>query len=87
MARQAPLRLHRRVLVDKRPPRFRVALRADRILVRRRLHVVIPKRAVNVMAVAALHKPLIYLVMERRGKCRLDICVALIAKQGLGYLK
>jgi hypothetical protein len=87
MAGQAAFGFHRCMFKHERSSGLCVALCADRILIGGGPDIVVAKGSVNVMAVAALHKPLIYLVMERRGKCRLDICVALIAKQGLGYLK
>ena len=52
---QATFRFHRGVFEHKRSARFRVALGADRILIRSGANIVVAKRAVNVMAVAALH--------------------------------
>ena len=51
VASHAALRLHRSMLIHKRPARLGVALGADRILIGRGLQVVVPERAVRIVAV------------------------------------
>jgi hypothetical protein len=87
VATQASFRLDRGVLEDERPARLGVALGADRILIGRRLQVVVPEGAVNVVAVAALDQAFVHLVVERHIERRLHVGVALEAKRGLRSLQ
>ena len=87
VAGQAALRLDRGVLVHEWPAVLHVALGADRILIGRGPDVVVPKGAVNIMAVAALDQAFVHLVVEGHIECRLHIGVALIAERGLGRLE
>ena len=87
VAAHAAFALHRRMLEHKRSARFGVALRADRILVSRRLEVVGPKCPMRVMAIAALHQAFIHLVMEGHVECRLHVGMALEAKLRLRRLQ
>jgi len=80
VAPQAPLRLHRGMLVDERPTRLRVALGADRILIGRGLQVVVSEGAVRIVAVRTFHEAFIHSVVEGHIERRLDVCVALEAK-------
>ena len=83
VAPKAPLRLHRGMLVNERPTRLRVALSADRILICRGLQVVVSEGAVRIVAVRALHEAFIHPVVEGHIEGRLDVCVALKAKDRL----
>jgi hypothetical protein len=75
------------VLVDKGSARLCMALRADGILISRRLDVVVSECSMCVMAVAALHDAFIHLVVEGHVKCRLDLCMAPKAKSRLRSLQ
>ena len=73
MAPQASFRLDRGVLEYKGSARLSVALGADRILVGRRLQVIVPEGAMNIMTVAALNQSFVHPVTERH--CELDLLV------------
>jgi len=57
-----------------------VALRADQVLVGGGFEVVVPERAMHVMAVAAFDKALVHLVVERHGEGWLYVGVTLEAQ-------
>lgn len=75
------------MFIDKWPTRLGVALRADRVLIGRRLQVVVPERAVRVVAVRAAHRAFVHLVVEWHAELRLHVVVALEAKRGLRRLQ
>jgi len=83
VAPKAPLRLHRGMLVNERPARLRVALGADRILIGRGPQVVVSEGAVRIVAIRASHEAFIHPVVEGHIEGRLDLCVALEAKNRL----
>jgi len=87
VASQAAFRLDRCVLEDEWPARLGMALGADLILIGRRLQVIVPESAMNVMAIAALDQTFIHPVMERHIERRLYIGVALKAEHGLRSLE
>lgn len=87
VASNAAFRLHRCMLVDERPACFRVALRADCILIGGGLQVGFVECAVRIVAVAAAHRALIDRVMERHVERRLLVAVALEAELGLFSLQ
>ena len=64
MARLASVDLHRLVFENKRPLLVRVAREADRVLRRRRAHLLGLHRAVHVVAIAASDQPFIHPMME-----------------------
>ena len=71
------------MLVDERPASLGVALGADRILICRGFQVLLTERAMDIVAVAALHQPFLNFVMERLRECRLHIAVACEAQARL----
>jgi hypothetical protein len=85
MAGLASIGLHRLVLEYKRPLLVRVTLEANRILRRRSPHLLGTNRAVHVVAIAALHQPFIYPVMERHVELRLLLKMAGKAKLRLRF--
>ena len=87
MATHTPFRLDHCVLVHKGSTGFRVAFRADGILVGSRLHLIVAKRAVCIMAIAALDEAFIHLVMEGCCERRLHVGMALIAEVRLTRLE
>ena len=87
VASQATLPLDRGMFKHEGTACLRMALGTDGILIGGGLNVVVAKGPVDVMAIAALHQALIHLVMKGRGKCRLDIGMALIAEQRLRHLQ
>ena len=87
MAPQASFRLDRGVLEYKGSARLSVALGADRILVGRRLQVIVPEGAMNIMTVAALNQAFVHSMMERHIEGRFHVGVALKAKHGLSSLQ
>lgn len=87
MAAHASFCLDRGMLVDKGSARLRVALGADHVLIGRRLQIVVPESAVNVMAVAALHQAFVHAVVKRHIEGRLNLGVALKAEHGLSSLQ
>ena len=74
------------MLINPRPARLGVALGADRILIRGRLQIVVPKSAVGVVAIGALDQALVHLVVEGHVERRLHVRVALEAERWLGAL-
>ena len=84
VAGSAPVDLDRRMLVHKRPLLIRVALEADGVLRGRGAHLLWARRAVNVVAIAALHETFVHPVMEGHRKFRLFRQVAAVAKLRLG---
>jgi len=87
VARQAALKLHRRMFVDKRTRSLRMALRADCILRCTLLQQAVIKRSVRIMAVTALQNTLVHLVMKRLGKRRLYVGMTTRAKLRLRSLQ
>ena len=83
MARLASIDLYGLVLENKRPLLVRVALEADRVLCGGSPHLFGAHRAVHVMAIAALHQPFIYPVMEWHVELRFLLEMAGVAKLGL----
>lgn len=76
MASRAAFGLHGRVLERERPLFVDVALDTSRISARRQPRLLQLKSAMRVVTVAATHAAFQNLVMEGRGKCRLDLAVA-----------
>jgi len=87
VATQAALRLDRGMLEDKGSARLRVALGADHVLVGGIAQAVVPKGAVDVMAIAAPDKTFVHLVVERHIEGGLHVGVALKAEHGLCSLQ
>ena len=87
MAPQTSLRLDRGMLVDERPTRLRVALGADRVLIRRGLEVVVPESAVGIMAIAALDQTFVHLMVKRHIERRFNVGVALKTERRLRSLE
>ena len=83
VAGEATLTLHRGMLVDPRSALLHVALGANRVLIDSRSEVVRPEGSVGVVAVTALHRTLVHLVVEGHGELRFHVVVALEAKRGL----
>jgi hypothetical protein len=78
------------MLIHEGSTRFHVALGADHVLIgggQRCRHVVVSNLAVRIVAVRALDKAFIHLVMEGHGEERLDVGVALEAKSLLAGLQ
>ena len=75
------------MFVDKRPRGLRMALRANRIFIRRRLDVIRPEGPMRIVAVGALHQSFVHLVMERLAESRLHVAVAAKAELRLGSLE
>ena len=87
VASEAPLTLHRGMLIDVRPALLHVALGANHVLIDSRSEVVRSESSVRVVAVTATHCTLVHLVVEGHGELRLDVVVALVAERGLRRLK
>lgn len=64
VAGKATLTLHRSMLEDKRSALFHVAFGTDCVLVRGRSQVVVPEGPVHIMAIGAVDRALIHLVVE-----------------------
>jgi len=84
VAGSAAFRLHNVMLINERTSRFGVALDANGVLLCGGLESLFLESAVRVVAIGALHQPLIHFVMEGHGELRLDVGVALIAESRLG---
>ena len=84
MARHTTLGFDHWMLIGEWPRVLRVALGADSVPISSGLQIFVLERPVRVMAVAALDQALIYSVMERLRKCRLDVRMAGVAKPWLG---
>ena len=80
MAGAAAFGLHDKVLIHKRSRGLAVALRADRVHLRRRSQILPVKCPVRIVAVGAFHQPLFNLVMKRHVELRFGIRVALEAQ-------
>lgn len=87
VARGAALGLDDGVLIDERTGGLRVALDAYGILLGGGLEALLLKGAVRIVAIRALNQSLVHFVVERHGKLRLDVGVALEAESGLGSLE
>ncbi len=87
VASQTPLGLDRDVFINERPARLGVALRADRVLVGRGLHVVGSEGAVHVVAIAAHDQAFVHLVVEWHIERRLSVGVTLEAERRLRSLQ
>jgi hypothetical protein len=79
MAGGTALKLERRMLVDKGAKGFRMALRADCVLIRARFEQLVLEGAMGIMAVSADQHSFIHFVMEWLGEGGLYIGVAGIA--------
>ena len=66
VTRDAPIRLHRRMLVNKRPLLVRMTLDAGRIGARRQPGLLQFETAVRIVTIAALHRAFQHLVMKRQ---------------------
>jgi len=64
VTRRAPFHLDRLVFVHERPALVAVALEADKVLVGRGPQLAPGRRAVRIVAVAALDQPLFHAMME-----------------------
>ena len=80
VARLAAFDLHRLMFKHKRSALFRVAGVAHRVLRRGRPHLFRLNCAVRIVAVVALHQPLVHSMMERHRELRFLLCVAAVAK-------
>lgn len=83
VACRAAFGLDHGMFINKRPGCFCMAFSADSILIVGRTHHLVLKRAMWVMAIAALHQSFIHFVMEGLRKCRLHVGVAGVAELGL----
>src|SRR5271156_1250982 len=83
MAHGTTLSLDGGMFVNPWPDRIDVTLGADRILRRTQLQHLRLKSTMRVVAVSALDQPFVDPMMERLGKRRLNICMALVAEGGL----
>ena len=73
------------MFVYKRPLFVGMACKADRILRGGIPHLLRPNRSVNVVAIAALHQPLIHPMAKRLGEVSLRSHVASVAQLGLRF--
>jgi hypothetical protein len=87
VAGYAALGLDYVVLIDKGPRSFRMALHADRILLRGGLEAFLFECSVRIVAIGALHQAFIHLVVKGHGELRLHIGVALVAERRLRRLE
>ena len=87
VAGSAPLGLYNVMLIDKRARRLGMALDANSVLLGGRLEALLFEGAVRIVAVGALHQPLVHFVVEGHGELRLDVGVALVAERRLCSLQ
>jgi len=83
MATGAALGLHRHVFVDERTLLVDVALVANGIAARQASQLPYGRRSMRVVAVHALHQPLIDAVVIKFGEIGLGGCVASVTQLGL----
>ena len=83
VAGRAAFDFHRLMLEHKRPLLVGMAGEANRILRRRRPHLLWPHRSVQVVAVRALHQAFIHTMMKRHFELGLLLQMATVTKLGL----
>ena len=80
VAQTAAFRSDWRVLINKRPCFFRMALYTDGVPGDAALQFLLLEGAMGIVAIAASHQPFIHFMMERLRKSRLHVRVAGIAE-------
>ena len=87
MTRDAAIRLHRRMLVNKRSLLVYVTLDTSRVRARRESGLLEFETAVRIVAVAALHRAFQNLVMERQVELMFGFAMTTDAKLRLAVLE